>query len=359
MDMLTDLLIRLVEIPSTHSRPKEIARCADFVIDWLEIHGIECQKHVQNGVPTVTALPARDRSPILLMSHMDVVEAPAALFTPRQHEGKLYGRGTIDDKYAVALSMLLMRDHLERLRAAGRGQQDLSFGLVITGDEEVGGQNGARPILAKIRADFAIALDGGRLDKIVVKEKGVLRLKLISRGRAAHGARPWLGINAIEALFRNYEILRNHFRETAPEHWHRTLNWSVVKAGHSVNQVPDRAEAIFDIRYTEKDDPEALVAELRHELDGKIEVLSMDPVFQAGRSPYMDLLREIVPNAAWSKEHGASDARFLAANGIPGIVWGADGDMSQHTDDEHVHLDSIGTLYRHLDRFLTLGAGTF
>ncbi|MGD8267369.1 MAG: peptidase dimerization domain-containing protein [Desulfobacterales bacterium] len=146
---------------------------------------------------------------------------------------------------------------------------------------------------------------------------------------------------------------------TAAEHWHRTLNWSVVKAGQSVNQVPDRAEAIFDIRYTEKDDPEALVAELRHELDGRIEVLSMDPVFQAGRSPYMDLLRKIVPNAVWSMAHGASDARFLAANGIPGIVWGANGDMSQHTNDEHVHLESIGTLYRHLDRFLTLGGGKF
>ncbi len=357
MEMLTDLLIRLVEIPSTHSRPKEIARCADFVIDWLESYGIECQKHVHDGVPTITALPANDSAPILLMSHLDVVEAPAALFTPRQHQGRLYGRGTIDDKYAVALSMLLMRDHLERLRARGRGQKDLAFGLVITGDEEVGGQNGARPILAKIRADFAIALDGGRLDKIVVKEKGILRLKLVSRGRAAHGARPWLGVNAIEALCRDYERLRDHFQETAPEHWHRTLNWSVVKAGQSINQVPDRAEAIFDIRFTENDDPEALVAELRQELDAAIEVLSMDPVFEGGRSPYMDLLREIVPQASWGMEHGASDARFLAANGIPGIVWGADGDMSQHTDEEHVHLDSIDTLYRHLDRFLTLVAG--
>jgi succinyl-diaminopimelate desuccinylase len=70
----------------------------------------------------------------------------------------------------------------------------------------------------------------------------------------------------------------------------------------------------------------------------------------------MDLLREIVPEAIWGNEHGARDARFLAANGIPGIVWGAEGDMSQHTDDEHVHLDSIHTLYRHLDRLLSLAA---
>jgi succinyl-diaminopimelate desuccinylase len=357
METIIDLLSRLVAIPSTHSRPEEIDHCADTIVDWLEARRIECRKRVRNGVPTITALPAPDRTAILLMSHIDVVEAPPALFRPRRQGDRLYGRGTIDDKYAVALSMQLMHDHLERLRAEGRGQADLGFGLMITGDEEVGGKNGAKPTLAEIRADFAIALDGGRLDKVIVKEKGILRLKLVSRGRAAHGARPWLGTNAIEALVKDYQMLRAHFQETAPGHWHRTLNWSVVQAGQSVNQVPDRAEAIFDIRFTENDDPEALVADLREKLEGEIEILTLDPVFQAGTSPHMDRLREIVPEADWGREHGASDARFLAANGIPGIVWGADGNMSQHTADEHVELRSIARLYAYLDRFLRRPSG--
>ncbi|MDJ0884240.1 MAG: M20/M25/M40 family metallo-hydrolase [Desulfobacterales bacterium] len=354
MEKIVALLSRLVEIPSTHSRPEEIDRCADFIFAWLQERGIECRRRLCNGVPTITALPAENRTPVLLMSHIDVVEAPAALFQPRQQNGRLYGRGSIDDKYAVALSMQLMHAHLEQLRAKGRAQQDMVFGLMITGDEEVGGKNGAQPTLTDMQADFAIALDGGRLDKIVIKEKGVLRLKMVSRGRAAHGARPWLGKNAIEALVADYEVLRRHFEETSPDHWHRTLNWSVVQAGQSVNQVPDRAEALFDIRFTENDDPEALVAELREQIKSEIEVLTLDPVFEAGTSSYMDLLRDVVPGAEWGVEHGASDARFLAANGIPGIVWGANGNMSQHTDDEHVELDSIGTLYRYLDRFLSL-----
>ncbi len=354
MEALTELLARLVAIPSTHSRPQEIDRCADFIVDWLDAHRIAYSKQIHKGVPTITALPETDRTPILLMSHIDVVEAPPALFEPRLQGGRLYGRGTIDDKYAVALSLRLLHDHLERLRAEGRSQRDLSFGLMITGDEEVGGKNGARPALARLEADFAIALDGGCLDRIIIKEKGILRLKLTSRGRAAHGARPWLGENAIEALFRDYEILRTHFQVDAPDHWHRTLNWSVVEAGPSVNQVPDRAKAIFDIRYTEQDDPDALIAALRSALNGELEILNLDPVFEAGSSPYMDRLKQIVPEAEWGMEHGASDARFLAANGIPGVVWGADGNMSQHTDDEHVELDSVTILYRHLDRFLAL-----
>ncbi|MDH3828630.1 MAG: hypothetical protein OET21_14500, partial [Desulfobacterales bacterium] len=51
-------------------------------------------------------------------------------------------------------------------------------------------------------------------------------------------------------------------------------------------------------------------------------------------------------------EHGASDARFLSAHGIKGIVWGADGDMSQHSADEHINIDSFYKLYDLLDTFI-------
>ena len=87
METLVHLLTDLVRIPSTHSRPEEIARCADTIVGWLESHQIECRKHVHDGVPTVTALPGRHRAPILLMSHMDVVEAPPALFQLKQRDG--------------------------------------------------------------------------------------------------------------------------------------------------------------------------------------------------------------------------------------------------------------------------------
>jgi succinyl-diaminopimelate desuccinylase len=52
-------------------------------------------------------------------------------------------------------------------------------------------------------------------------------------------------------------------------------------------------------------------------------------------------------------EHGASDARFLSEFGIPGIVWGPNGDNSAHSVDEHVNIDSLLDLHRILDRFLT------
>ena len=54
---------------------------------------------------------------------------------------------------------------------------------------------------------------------------------------------------------------------TGRDHWHRTLNLSVFEAGDSINQVPDQAEAVFDIRYTEKDDVDDLVRGRRRCVD--------------------------------------------------------------------------------------------
>jgi succinyl-diaminopimelate desuccinylase len=352
MQDVLDLTKDLIRFKSMLSRPDEINRCADFVERFLKDIGASCKRIERDGVPSIAALPGPDFAPILLMSHIDVVDAPDQLFEPVEKDGKLYGRGSFDDKYAVALSMILFRKHLYKARKEGRAQEDLSLGILITGDEEAGGHKGAEEALKTIRTDFCIALDGGNVRKIVIKEKGVLRLKLISRGKAAHGSRPWLGENAIEKLFEDYQSIKTFFHEESPEHWHKTINFSIIHAGKSANQVPDLAEAVFDIRYTEKDDVDALVKQMRHKIKGELLVEMKEPLFLAGESAYLDLLLDISRNTTVGFEHGASDARFLEEHGTPGIVWGADGDQSAHADDEHLNLESCDDLYRILDVFV-------
>jgi succinyl-diaminopimelate desuccinylase len=352
VEEIVDLTKSLIRFKSMHSRPDEISACADFIGRYLSDRGVEWRRLDRDGVPSILALPKGREASVLLMSHIDVVDAPDALFEPYEKEGKLYGRGSIDDKYAAALSMILFNEHLRRCRKRGTGQQDLSFGILITGDEEVGGKKGAKEALAEVKAEFCIALDGGELGKIVTKEKGILRLRLISRGKTAHGARPWLGENAIDKLLSDYVKIKPFFDLAAPEHWHRTLNFSFIHAGKSVNQVPDFAEALFDIRYTENDDVDQLVEEMRKQVRGELVVEAMEPLFQCGGTPYLDLLLNIAKDTAVGFEHGASDARFLSDHGIKGIVWGADGDMSAHSQEEHLNVESAFSLYRILDEFL-------
>jgi succinyl-diaminopimelate desuccinylase len=139
---------------------------------------------------------------------------------------------------------------------------------------------------------------------------------------------------------------------TVADRWQRTLNFSRIQAGQAINQVPDSAEAVFDIRYTEHDDIENLVAAIQQAIRGRLRIIKKEPLFHGGQSPYLDLLLELAPDAKTGFEHGASDARFLADHGIPGIVWGADGDRSAHTSEEHLNIESVGRLYGILNEFL-------
>jgi succinyl-diaminopimelate desuccinylase len=335
-----------------HSKPDEIKACAEFIEHMLTMWGISYTRIDRENIPSILALPETRFAPVLLMSHIDVVDAPDELFSPVEKEGKLYGRGSIDDKYAVAVSLVLLREHVHRLRNQGKSQDSTSFGLLITGDEEMGGHHGAKETLKEMKTDFCIALDGGHLRKIVQKEKGIVRLKLISRGKTAHGARPWLGENAIEKLIDDYLKIKPYFQESSPEHWHKTLNFSIVHAGKSANQVPDYAEALFDIRYTENDNMEEVIDRIRADIHGELLVESKDPLFWGGESPYLKLLLEVAKGTEVGFEHGASDARFLREHGIDGIVWGADGDLSQHSNEEHLNIESVYSLYGLLDEFM-------
>ncbi|UCH20069.1 MAG: M20/M25/M40 family metallo-hydrolase [Deltaproteobacteria bacterium] len=352
MEKIVQLTKDLMRFRSMHSEPAEIKKCVEFIEEYLEKDAIEYWRFDHENIPSILVMPKSRITSILLMSHIDVVDAPAELFSPVEKAGKLYGRGSVDDKYAAALSLVLIKNQLKRLRSNGKGQKDLPFGVLITGDEEIGGANGAKKVLNEVKADFCIALDGGTPDRIVVKEKGVLKLRLVSSGKSAHGARPWLGENAIENLIEDYLKLRSFFQETSPDHWHRTLNFSIVQSGKSFNQVPETAEALFDIRYTETDDVDQLVSQMQSEIKGQLIVEAKEPLFHGGESPYLDLLLDISQNSKVGFEHGASDARFLSENGIKGIVWGADGEMSQHTTQEHVVIESIYEIYQILNEFI-------
>lgn len=360
------LTARLMAIRSTASRPAEVGRCADVIAAWLADNEIPCTRMEHEGVPSLLAGNPAHAAPLALLVHFDVVDGADEMFTPRidTATGVLHGRGAIDDKYAVAMALVLCRRCLRELAAHGRGAESLPLVLVITGDEETGGRNGAFRALPHIRADFCVALDGGAPGSVITREKGVIDLVLTARGKSAHGARPWLGENAVDALVRDYEALKPLFPAQYPglhsgcapegaaipaaDHWHRTMNLGLLHAGTAVNQVPGEAVAHLDVRYTEHDDPQRLVADMRAAVQGELAVTRMEPLFVTDDTPWLGRLLHCAPGAAPGCAHGASDARFLTDLSMAGVVWGAEGETSQHTDREHLLIPSLVPVYEAL-----------
>lgn len=155
-------------------------------------------------VGTEPALP-----PVLLLGHLDVVPVEPGTekdwtyppFAGTIADGFIWGRGAMDDKVAV-LGPLEAAEHLLRQRFTPRRTVLLAFGH----DEEVGGQSGAKSIVARlaqtgVRPVFILDEGMAILDGIVpgidrpiasigLAEKGYLSVELMSESTGGHASMP-------------------------------------------------------------------------------------------------------------------------------------------------------------------------
>ena len=86
---------------------------------------------------------------------------------------------------------------------------------------------------------------------IGVEAKGVLVMRIVVHGRAAHSSTPWLGDNAVLKaidVFRAIETLP--FTRESSEMFDRpSINLGRIEGGDALNKVPDRCEMAVDVRY--------------------------------------------------------------------------------------------------------------
>ncbi len=199
-DDLAELTGRLVAIESTNPDlvPDGVgeAQIAAFVATWLTDAGLDVDLYeAAPGRPNVVGVARGSgggRS-LLLNAHMDTVgvagmERP---FEPAVHDGRLHGRGSGDMKGSLAACMLV---GAAAVREGFRG--DLIVAAVA--DEEVGSL-GTEALVRRTTADAAIVTEP--TDEVVaVAHKGFVAFEIETVGRAAHGSRPDIGIDAIAAM---------------------------------------------------------------------------------------------------------------------------------------------------------------
>lgn len=353
-----ELIKKLVEFKSVKDNPEGLKRVVDFAADYLKGCG-EVKRFEFGGKPSLVAtLSGAGTNPdILLTGHLDVVEAEADQFLPKIKGEKMFGRGTADMKGGAAIALVLFKE-LAKLKGEGRP----SLGLMLTTDEEVGGQDGIGKLVEKYKCRFAIALEPnhpkeqGQLN-ITTKHKGTLWLKLKCRGKAAHASRPWLGENALENLLNIYQEIRKKFAKVEPEMWKPTINLGKISGGDSPNKIPDYAEALLDIRFTEDFDKEKFLQEAKKICGGKaeIEVIEDGNMLLNKEDAKIKLLQSCVEKQTGKKclplqEHGASDMRYFSAKGITAVLFGPNG-AEYHGKGEFLDLASIEPTFKALKEF--------
>ena len=286
---------------------------------------------------------------ILLAPHLDTVGADAAQLIPRRKNGRLLGRGACDTKGSVA-AMLTALCELAESKSRPLETEIIFAGLI---DEEHA-QAGSRALVASgFKADLAIVGEPTKL-QVVTAHKGSLWLQLETRGRAAHGATPQLGKNAVLEMARIVEILETDYAAQLRRRKHKllghaTVNVGQISGGTQPNIVPDRCTITIDRRTlpgeTEVGVRREIAAWLRAKgLAAKIFNAKLAPALALETDPKLPLVRQFFQSAGQSKPVGVDyfcDAAVLAAGGIPSVVFGP-GDIAQaHTADEWISLAQL------------------
>ncbi len=357
----------LVQIPSVNP-PGDVVDAVAFCRAPLEAAGFACQEVEQdagNRKPNLIAeLHGGDGPTVCFNAHVDVV--PTGALEAWRHDpfggtlegGRVYGRGAGDDKASVT-AQVMAGVALARSGVTLRGR------LVVNevADEEIGGPAGARYVVdaGLIRPDYVIVGEQ-TLNRVCVGEKGTAGQTVTVFGRAAHGALPWEGANAIEGAAEVVAALRRELWPSLEARTHRYFHHSsasvnMVSGGVKGNVVPDRASFMIDRRLVPGEDPATVNAEIVAvaervvaDIPGlRVEVTPSDEVRPAtmadpsgplvhamlGANRYLGLSTELTGFSM------ASDGRFFAAAGHPTIIYGPGDPKLAHIPDEWVGVDEV------------------
>ena len=141
-------LFDFLRIPSVSARSEhnaDVARAADWVAKSLRGAGLEAKIHQTKGHPVVVGewRKAGASAPtILVYGHYDVQPAePLELwhsppFEPTIRDGRIYARGSVDDKGQLFLHVKALEAHLKT-----RGKLPVNVIVLAEGEEEVGSEN--------------------------------------------------------------------------------------------------------------------------------------------------------------------------------------------------------------------------
>jgi acetylornithine deacetylase len=322
------------------------------------------------GRPNVVARVGNGGGRSLMFNgHLDVVGTDGmthAPFDAFERDGRMYGRGSCDMKAGVAAMCA----------AAARAFDEGIDGEIIiaaVADEEYESLGTRALVASGVRADAAIVTEPTSL-AIMPAHLGFVWIDAVFEGRAAHGSRWDLGVDAIRHAGLFLAELERYDAEVLTSRAHPLLgrpsvHASLIEGGNGMSTYPERCTLKIERRTIPGETPDAVVRELRALCDALRSVLErrnkplnahIEATFAQEPSdvPVDALVVQALGSAlraAGEEERVAgmtawTDAALLNAAGIPAICFGP-GDISlAHAAEEYVPMDEIERATRVLTR---------
>jgi acetylornithine deacetylase len=341
---------------------------ATLIERWARGAGLETERLEETpGRPSVLVRARGTGSgrTLLLCGHIDTVsvEGMTDPHAPRIDGDRLYGRGAYDMKAGVAAALLAAR---EASRLGLRGDVIVA----VVADEEHASL-GVQEALRRLSAEAAVVTEPTELE-LAVAHKGFVWSEIEVTGRSAHGSRPHLGVDAIlkmGAVLGELEQLdRSLAQRTHPFLGRPSLHASLIEGGVELSSYPAHCKLGLERRTLPGETGPQIEAELESLLE---RCRWADPEFQAShrtllvREPFeIDQDEELVTIVSQAAADvlgepapigGASywaDAAFIAAAGIPTVLFGPSGEGA-HAIEEWVSLSATDMVARTLVRLAT------
>ncbi len=358
---VADLTAALVRIDSTN--PDLVpdgageAELGAFVADWLRGAGLDVAvEEAAPGRPNVVAVARGSGGgrTLMLNAHMDTVGL-AGMDEPlsgRIEGGRVYGRGAFDMKGSLAACMLA------GARALGLGLRG-DVVVAAVSDEEAGSL-GTEAVARSCRADAAIVTESTD-ERLALAHKGFAGFAIEVAGRAAHGSRPDLGVDAIANMGPVLVRLAALDQRLRDEAGHALLgpgsvHASLVSGGQEYSSYPASCRLVAERRTIPgetDDDVRAEIESLLGGVDGSWEVLMTRPPFET--APDGEIAGLVARHAGGPDVVGVpywADSALLHEAGIPTVLFGPCGDGA-HAAVEWV---DVASLERCLDVYTAVAA---
>lgn len=352
-DIMEDILRKLVSFPTVTGDAQSNHEALDYIADFVVKRGMHVERFDVSGIESLVAtVKPNDKTPrVLLSAHLDVVPATEEMFTMVERDGKYFGRGVVDMKSGLAGYLYFIDQHQDNL-------QDYDFGLMVTTDEENGGDGLEKLLQEGYLPQVCILPDGGENWQIQTYSKAFIYCKLNTVGSTAHGSRPWLGQDALAPLMEALHDIRALFPQQGPDT--NTVNIGMVSGGEAINQVPAAAGAWVDVRLANEQEREPVLKKLRaacekHGVTFEAKVNGAAGEFSL-ENPFIEpFARHITAvtgvKVVGSRTLGSNDARYFAERNVPCISFYLPG-AGHHGPQEWITTESLPQYATILDRYM-------
>ena len=337
------------------------APVARFLADVLSEWGFKVElRDAVPGRPNLIARLGAEGAPALMLAgHLDTVGIEGMTHSPfdaDMRDKRIYGRGSTDMKAGIAAMCAAAALSADNIGANTKRQ----IIIAAVADEEYASL-GMRALVADgIKADAAIITEPTRL-AICPAHRGFIWIEIEFTGRAAHGSRYDIGVDAIRHAGLVLAELDKLETDVLPGRTHSllgrgSLHASAIHGGSGLSTYPDRCVLTVERRTLPGDTEETALNEVR---DACERVRATRPSFSAQirlieaqlpsdvsvDAPVVRLLRSaMVAEGVEVSVEGMSawtDAAILNAAGIPAICFGP-GDISlAHAAEEFVSIGEI------------------